>query len=399
MDSYESEKESKSVVEQKSILEEKKEEEKEIKIINKKTIKFKKNKSKNKNHFKNKNNFDKENYYKNVNFNTNPKSIKFERIIIKDSYCKYNTILTFKSFNGILYLIYTNKQCSIISYDLIDNKKINEIKNAHNKLILNFQYYFDEINCRDLLLSMSFLSENQIKLWNINNCECILKIPGYLGCFLKPNNNLLVVSCNYEYSYYFERESILVHNLDGKRIKTIKDNKEKKFLLESYYDKTLEKSYLIISSKKKILLNKENNLLKSYDYKTKTYQIYEEKNLIRNITIINEDNKSFLIGATENGIIKKWNFHSGEFLEQFILSNFSDFSICLWNNDYLFIGFERWEKIGLIDLKSKKIIKELFGIEGNEKSIQKVDHPYYGECLISQDSSGTISFWNNKQFY
>ena len=120
MDSYESEKESKSIIEQKSILEEKKEEEKEIKIINKKTIKFKKNKSKNKNHFKNKTNFEKENYYKNVNFNTNPKSIKFERIIIKDSYCKYNTILTFKSFNGILYLIYTNKQCSIISYDLID---------------------------------------------------------------------------------------------------------------------------------------------------------------------------------------------------------------------------------------------------------------------------------------
>ena len=52
-----------------------------------------------------------------------------------------------------------------------------------------------------------------------------------------------------------------------------------------------------------------------------------------------------------------------------------------------------------MDLKNGKIVKELYGIEGNYNCIQKVIHPFYGECLISQDSSGAILFWKNKYFY
>ena len=50
----------------------------------------------------------------------------------------------FKSINtfDILYLIYTNENKSILFFDLINNKKIIEIKNAHNKFITNFRYLF-----------------------------------------------------------------------------------------------------------------------------------------------------------------------------------------------------------------------------------------------------------------
>ena len=58
----------------------------------------------------------------------------------------------FKSINNIIYIIYANINKSIISYNLIENKKINEIINAHENEITGFRYYLDKINKRDLII-------------------------------------------------------------------------------------------------------------------------------------------------------------------------------------------------------------------------------------------------------
>ena len=81
-----------------------------------------------------------------------------------------NIFCIFKSLNNILFLIYTDKNKSIISYDLINYKKINHIKNAHNFQITNFQYFFDKINKTDLIISISD-SNNNLKLWNVVNIK------------------------------------------------------------------------------------------------------------------------------------------------------------------------------------------------------------------------------------
>ena len=104
------------------------------------------------------------------------KGIKILNKITDECNCIYwldNTFTAFKSINNILYLVYSNPKKSIISYDLINNKKINEIKEAHNEQITNFRNYFDEINHRDLILSKS-ANDNNIKIWEVNNWACIL---------------------------------------------------------------------------------------------------------------------------------------------------------------------------------------------------------------------------------
>ena len=112
-----------------------------------------------------------------------------------------NTFCVFNSINDILYLIYSNKN-SILSYNLIDNKKINEIKNANPKsyFITNFRHHLDSENNRDLLISISAWGNN-IKLWNINNWECLYTFEniysnGYLysACFLHDNNEIFLLS-------------------------------------------------------------------------------------------------------------------------------------------------------------------------------------------------------------
>ena len=64
-------------------------------------------------------------YHKNNN--NNPKNIKLLSNISNDSYANYafdNTFVVFKSINEILYLIYANKNKSIICYDLNEKKTI-----------------------------------------------------------------------------------------------------------------------------------------------------------------------------------------------------------------------------------------------------------------------------------
>ena len=106
---------------------------------------------------------------------SSPKDLQYKKDLTKDSFSEYdydNTFTVFKSINNILYLIYTNKNKSILFHDIIDNRILKEIKNAHNKYITNFKYYLDKINERDLILSIS-ADDNNLKLWNINY-ECLL---------------------------------------------------------------------------------------------------------------------------------------------------------------------------------------------------------------------------------
>ena len=137
------------------------------------------------------------NNYKKYNQNWN--EINRCICIAKDSFAKYikgNTFCVFKSIYDIFYLIYRTKNNSIIFYNLIDNKKINEIKNAHKQDITNFRHNLDNYSKRDLILSLSLI-DNNIKLWNVNNYECLLNIEkvnkegGLLSaCFLNYNKQI-----------------------------------------------------------------------------------------------------------------------------------------------------------------------------------------------------------------
>ena len=50
--------------------------------------------------------------------------------------------------------------------------------------------------------------------------------------------------------------------------------------------------------------------------------------------------------------------------------------------------------IKLIDLNTKKVIKDLNGHKKRILSIKKIIHPKYGECLISQDADDSqIKLW------
>ena len=333
---------------------------------------------------KNKNNFKSQ----------NPKDIQFLKDLSIDSFvyhCFDNTFITFKSKYNILYLIYTNKYKSIISYDIINNRIINEIKKAHDNYILNFRHYFDKINKEDLIISISL--DNNIKLWNIKNMENILNLKNinvsgwiFSACFLNNNNQNYILTSNSDLDIC---ESIKVFDFKGNKIKEINDSAEITYFIDSYYDHKLSNNYIITGNK---------GFAKSYDYNNNglfhKYDDNKDKNYEFDSAIINNKEEIMqLIGSSRDGNIRIWNFYSGVLLNKIKIDNCRLYGICLWNKDYLFVGCDD-KNIKLIDLNKGIVIKDLIGHNKSVAAIKKIIHPQYGECLLSQNiDNSQIKLW------
>ena len=313
--------------------------------------------------------------------------------LINDSYLQYaldNTYSIFKSINNSSYIVYSNKNKSIITYNIITNEKISEIKNAHNQYITNFRHYFDKIKRRDLIISISS-DDNNIKLWDFNNWELICDIKsinnkGYLysACFLniKENNINYILSSNDNYS---KSEYIKVYDFNGNKIKEISDSNERTFFIDTYYDNKFNIYYIIAGN---------NSYVKSYNYnENKLYHKYIDNNNNNledhdSIIIINNKGTIKMIESSEDGILRIWNFHSGLLLDRIVICEDKLYGICLWNNNYLFVGGDD-KTLKIIDLDKKTIINNLFQ-KNSIINIKKFEHPIYGECIIIHDWENQI---------
>ena len=196
--------------------------------------------------------------------NLSPINIEMSLNITKDSFTfgPENTFTIFKSINDILYLIYSNKNNSIISYNLNNNKILNEIKKAHINYITSFRNCFDNINKRDLIMSISFY-DNNIKLWNINNYECLLNIKninknGWLfsACFLNDKNKIYIITSKFYFNEVIDN-SIKIFDIKGNKINEINDSNESIYFTDTYYDNKYSKNYIISGNIGQV---------KSYDY-------------------------------------------------------------------------------------------------------------------------------------
>ena len=115
---------------------------------------------------------------------------KFIKNLAVDSYIHLGTdniFCVFKALDNIFYLVYSNKSNSIITYNINDGKKLLELKKAHTKFITSLEHTIQKKEDRDLIMSMS-AKENNIKIWNFHNFEC-------LAIFENKNNRLYNMGC------------------------------------------------------------------------------------------------------------------------------------------------------------------------------------------------------------
>ena len=368
----------------------------DIKILGKKLKKRKKTSNK-KNSTKNeKEKIDKKlNKIKpNYEFKSNPEKIKYLKDITNDSYSNSysdNIFIIFESFNNILYLIYSNKNNSIVTYNLIDVIKTNEIKNAHSEQITNFRHYLDSFNERDLILSISS-KKNNLKVWNFQKFECIYNYEkvnktGYMNSasFLNYNNKIYVVTSHYRFSSS-KIENIKIFNLNGNKVKEIDDSNEPTVFIDIYYDKRLSKIFIVTGN---------FQYVKSYDFKNNClYNKYSDKDKKYHDSIIINENEEIikLIESSGDGHLRIWDFHKGVLLKKIRINKTGIFGICQWNNNYLFIGCKK--TIKLINIEDETILLSLKGSMNEIVTIKKMIHSQFGECLLSLGrENNQIKIW------
>lgn len=325
-------------------------------------------------------------------FNLNPKNIQFLNNLTSNSYSEYpfdNSFTIFKSVNDNLLIVFASQNKSIIIFNLVNNKIINEIKNAHEYYVTNFRYHFDNINKRDLLISISG-EDNNLKLWDITNFNCLLNIQkvyknGYLysACFLCDNNNNYIITSK----CFGDPELIKTFDFNGNKISELSNSNDNIIFIDTYYDNKLSKNFILTGN---------IGFVKSYNYnEDKVYHKYNDGGnaFHRNINLYENDSKISLLEICCDGNIRIWNFHSGELLNRIKVYENPLFSICLWNDQYIFVGCDDGA-ILLIDLKKGSNIKKLIGHEDSVLTIRKFVHPLYGECLISKGvGNEQIKLW------
>ena len=323
------------------------------------------------------------------------------------SYYNYdNSFIIFITITNELYLVYATEAKTIKCFNLLDKKPIIEIKDSNEniKYITNFRHFYDEYNKRDLLMSICGI-KNNIKVWNVNNWDFIIELKDiyktgniFSACFINDNENKNIYLIASNCTLFKSSQCLKIFDLKGNYLKEIKKSNEKTYFIDIYYDIKQNTNYIVT-------VNKEN--IKAYIYeKNEMYKTYQEKKEKTPKLIIDDYHYNYvindfesilqLIECCDDGYIRIWDFHMANLIKKINVNKNCIYSLCLWNNKYLF-GASEDKTIKLIDLKDGLLIKEL-GFNCDQLcTIKKIIHPDYGECLISQGyKKEQIKLWYNK---
>ena len=302
-----------------------------------------------------------------------------------------NTFVVFKSFNDIIYLIYSYKLKTLVLFNLITNQINSQIKKAHSNFISNIRHYPDNINKKDLIMSISTKDQN-IKIWDIINFECLFNIKQiyyngniYSACLLNEKKEKYILSCNNNYPY--NAEQIKVFNLKGEEIKEIYNFNENSFFIDNYYDNIFDINYIIVGNK---------GCIKSYDFNQnilyKNYCDNKDDQEYCSIIIKKRNKILHLISSCYDGNVRIWNFNTAELLNKIKVSSYNLCGICL-KDKYLYIGTQD-SLIIIVDLIKNEVIDYLVGHNNSVICIKNILHPKYGELLVSQGYlNDGIKFW------
>ena len=301
-----------------------------------------------------------------------------------------NTFVVFKSIDDKLYMVYITRFKSIISFNIVDEKKIKEIKDAHNDKITNIRYCSDKKNNLDLIISISS-AINNIKLWKSTNLDLLYNFQkvnesGSLksACFLNDKQEVYIIVSN---SNNFDKAKPLkIYDIKGNLLKEINNSKDDTYFIDTYYDKKLSKNFIITGNYYDV---------KSYDYnENKLYYKYFDQYSKEHCCAILKDNEDIveLIESCKDGNVRIWDFHTGKLLNKIEVSKNRLYDLCLWDNKYLLVGCGE-EIIKVIDLNLGKKVKTLHDFN-SVICLKKIEHPKFGECLISQGNEiEQIMFW------
>jgi len=325
-----------------------------------------------------------------LKFKKDPKGMSYKEDICSSAH-KTNSIdrvfCAFKSFSGQQLIVWGTPQHTIEFFDLGKNKITTTIAKAHNQTIFSCRHYADLKNRIDYVITSSY--DRTVKIWDLKTYSYLLNIQnahsGYyiysvsILCDEKNESNYIITSAPNDY--------MKVWDFTGNCLRTFGQNDESTYFIDSYYD-TKGKEYYI--------LNANSSDVKSYTFKDgKLYHKYKGIPQTWHMSaVVNETiEQHILIESDGNGYIRMWDFHSANLIKSIPSSPTLNLrGICLWNDEYLFAAGNDYQ-VKLFDLNNGKFIKSFNAHTSTVCSLEKIVHPKYGECLVSQGLDGKLKLW------
>ena len=323
-----------------------------------------------------------------------PQELIFKKDICSNAH-KTNSIdrvfCAFKSFLGEALIVWGSSSNNIEYYDCEKEKIVKTFHQAHSQTVFSCRHYPYVKKRIDYIITSSY--DRTVKLWDYNQNSYDLCISNAHGGYyiysvsilfnIQEDKNYVITSSS--------NEKMKVWDFKGKYIRNFGQDSESTYFIDVYYSKWKKQYYII---------NANSVDVKSYEFDTgNLYHKYKGIPQTWHMSaVINETKQGqLLIESDGTGRIRIWDFNTANLLKN-IASTYSLNlrGICLWNDRYLFAAGNDYQ-VKLFDLEEGKFIKSFKGHSSTVCTIEKIKHPKYGGCLISQGLDGKLKLWAPKE--
>ena len=322
-----------------------------------------------------------------------PQELVFKKDICSNAH-KTNSIdrvfCAFKSFLGEALIVWGSSNNNIEYYDCEKEKIVKTFHQAHSQTIFSCRHYPYVKKRIDYIITSSY--DRTVKLWDYTQNSYDLCISNAHGGYyiysvsvlfnIQEDKNYVITSSS--------NEKMKVWDFKGNYIRNFGQDSESTYFIDVYYNK-MKKQYYII--------NANSVDVKSYEFDTgNLYHKYKGIPQTWHMSaVINETKQGqLLIESDGTGRIRIWDFNTANLLKN-IASTYSLNlrGICLWNDRYLFAAGNDYQ-VKLFDLEEGKFIKSFKGHSSTVCTIEKIKHPKYGGCLVSQSLDEKLKLWAPK---
>lgn len=319
-----------------------------------------------------------------------PRELVFKEDICSTAH-KTNSIdrvfCAFKSFLGEALIVWGSSNNNVEFYDCEKGKIIKTFHQAHNQTIFSCRHYPYLKKRIDYVITSSY--DRTVKIWDYKQLNFVLCIPNahtgyyiYSVCILfnlQEDSKYIITSSS--------NEKMKVWDFKSNFVRSIGVDTESTYFIDVYYNKSAKKYYLI---------NANSVDVKSYDFDTgNLYHKYKGTPQTWHMSAIVNETKDgqILLESDGCGRIRIWDFNTAVLIKN-IMSQYSLNlrGICLWNDKYLFAAGNDYQ-VKLFDLEEGKFIKSFKAHTSTVCTIEKIMHPKYGGCLVSQGLDGKLKLW------
>ena len=304
-----------------------------------------------------------------------------------------------------IYISYKDNQEYIVSpscknfnlniFNLRNNQKILSLE-KHKNSIRTIRYFINNKNKNEYLISAD--RDYKVIIWDITNnynikyiidTKYASDIYSCLLVFPENMNDNFIVTSTYCMSKNNEEAATKVYSFnDCKFIKYINNTSDIHiYYLLSWYNKNNNQYYIIQFSKNKILIN---NLISDELY-SELINIPEGYHYSG--VLYYKDNKDYLCSSSTNGYLNIWDLYEKKIYKNINTNGSNLGHVINWNNKYIIAVDINKKSFKIIEIENNSI----YDIKNDNKHklycIKKVNHPIYGESLLSVTNDKVIKLW------